>query len=66
MAASEEKGMSPAYREPPRREEERSVWTTTGIYIALIVLTIMMAFGIHGLSSRTGGEAQETRASRGP
>lgn len=59
--------MSPAYREPPQRnDDDRSVWSTTGIYIALIVLTLLMAAGFHSLSGRSGPEAQETRASRGP
>jgi hypothetical protein len=58
--------MSPAHREPPRREDDRSVWTTTGIYIALIVLTILMALGYQSLSGRLGTEPQEVRAARGP
>lgn len=58
--------MSPAYREPPHREDERSVWTTTGIYIALIALTILMALGVHSLSGRSGPDLPEARASRGP
>jgi hypothetical protein len=40
--------MSPSYREKPREEMPRSVWSTTGIFIALGVLTLLMALVMYG------------------
>lgn len=36
--------MSPTHREPQSGENQtRSTWTTTSIFVALIVLTVLMA-----------------------
>lgn len=47
--------MAAKHREMPREEAPRSVWSTTGIFIALGVLTMLMALlvysAIQGVSS---------------
>jgi hypothetical protein len=40
--------MAAKYKEIPREEPPRSVWSTTGIFIALGVLTLVMALLLYG------------------
>ena len=53
--------MSSPYKQPkPREDTPRSVWSTTGIFIALGVLTALMGLlmygAIQGVSGGTPGE----------
>lgn len=63
--------MAAKYKNSPREEMPRSVWSATGIFIALGVLTMLMALliygAIQGVSSGPSSlpeRAQELRATR--
>ncbi len=40
--------MAARYQQPPREEAPRSIWSTTGIFIALGVLTALMGLLLYG------------------
>lgn len=61
--------MSPAYREPTSQKKDdrdRSAWSTVGIYVVLVGLTILMGFVFHTLSVGPAEleTPQEIRATR--
>jgi hypothetical protein len=45
LALKAEIVMSPVHREPPKQKDDaRSFWTTTWIFVTLVVLTALMTF----------------------
>ncbi|MES2966012.1 MAG: hypothetical protein V4760_19170 [Bdellovibrionota bacterium] len=60
--------MSPMHKEPHSGENQtRSAWTTTSIFMALIVLTVLMALFANRLiqeSQRTPADRMEIRAEK--
>ncbi|MEK7356693.1 MAG: hypothetical protein AAB250_09600 [Bdellovibrionota bacterium] len=62
--------MSPMHKEPQGgTNQTRSAWTTTSIFVALIMLTIMMAVFANRLiqeSQRSAADRLELRAVKAP
>lgn len=62
--------MSPMHKEPQGgANQTRSTWTTTSIFAALIILTVLMALFANRLikeSQRTPAERLEIEATKGP
>jgi hypothetical protein len=70
LSGTEDIGMSPTHREPQGgANQTRSAWTTTSIFVALIMLTILMAVFANRLiqeSQRRPADRLEIQAGKGP
>lgn len=69
-SGTEDIGMSPMHKEPRSgANQTRSAWTTTSIFVALILLTVLMAVFANRLiqeSQRRPADRLEIQAGKGP